>query len=114
MAELDHSTTVLIMNPVGPAATDALPSKHNKSRLISFHFDDAVSTFSLHDDSRSRKCTPYFPPPPEIQLHLKFNFMPKDSARGFVFRTHEGKCDVVLLNNSDRSISGQHFCVNFN
>ena len=116
MAELDYSTTILIIKPVGPAATRALQSNQNINRLHSFHFDDAISTFPLYNNSRSRECTPYAPPPLEIELHLKFNPAPKEPSRGFVFGVNEDKCDVVLVDNPKEpyGISREHFYIDFN
>ncbi len=124
MAEIDHSKTILIVKPVGPAALDALRSEYNISRLVSFHFEDGASSISQYDDPRSRECTPYVSRPSEIELHLKFDPKPKDATRGFVFGTDETdddkekKCDVVLLENPDpqkiHGISKQHFSINFN
>ena len=114
MEEFDHSNTILVVKPVGPIATDSLRSEHNASRLASFHFDDAVSTFSLYDDSRSRECTPYFPPPAELELHLRFDPEPKDPKQGFVFGTNEDICDVVILDDGEQSISREHFYLDFN
>ena len=125
MAEIDHSNTILIVKPVGPAALNALRSERNTSRLMSFHFEDGASNVSRYEDPRSRESTPYVSRPPEIELHLKFHPKPKDPTRGFVFGTDddketEKKCDVVLSENPDPDpqkkygISRQHFCIDFN
>ena len=108
MAGFDHSNTIFVLKPVGPAALEALRSGPNASRLFSFHYPDFDS---LPENSRSRKCTPYVIPPPEIQLHLKFDPIPKDPLRGFVFGVQEEECDVVL---ASYGISRQHFYIGFN
>ena len=101
MAEFDYSNTILIVKPVGPAATASLRSEHNTNRLKSFHFEDGVSRVSGYDDSRSRECTPYISRPPELQLHLQFDPGPKNATQGFFFETDEKKCDTQLLEKSD-------------
>lgn len=107
------SQTILILKPVGLAAQDALTSEFNTDRLLQ---GNAVSTDCSHqfEDSASRECTPYFPPPRATELHLRFNPLPKDPTRGFVFGSDEVKCDIVLKDNGSRGISRVHFFVDFN
>lgn len=116
MAEFDHSKTILVVKPVGQAALEALRSGLNANRLVSFQFSD-----SFHEETTSRasrECTPYILPPPEIQLHLRFDPKPQRSQRGFVFGIKAQTCDVVLLDNPDPNnsygISGEHFYLDFN
>lgn len=106
MAAIDHSNTILIVKPVGPAALDALRSEHNTSRLMSFYFEDGASNISRYEDPRSRECTRYVSRPLEMELHMKFDPKPKDATQGFVFGADETDddeklCDVVLLENPD-------------
>ena len=120
MAEFDYSNTILVVKPVGPDAAASLRSEHNTNRLMSFHFEDGVSSVSGYDDSRSRECTPYVSRPPELELHLQFDPEPKDATQGFVFGIDKKKCDVQLLENPDPDpdnkygISRQHFRIDFN
>ena len=120
MAEFDYSNTILIVKPVGPDAAASLRSEYNTKRLISFHFEDGVSSISGYDDSRSRECTPYVSRPPELELHLQFDPEPKDATQGFVFGTNKKDCDVQLLENPDPDkkkrygISKQHFRIDVN
>ncbi len=120
MAEFDYSNTILIVKPLGPDAIASLRSDHNAKRLMSFHFEDGVSSVSGYDDSRSRECTPYVSRPPELELHLQFDPEPKDATQGFVFGTSKKDCDVQLLENPDPDkkkrygISKQHFRIDFN
>ena len=89
MAEFDYSNTILIVKPVGPDAIASLRSDHNTNRLMSFHFEDGVSSVSGYDDSRSRECTPCVSRPPELQLHLQFDPEPKDATQGFVLENFQ-------------------------
>ena len=57
MAEFDYSNTILIVKPVGPDAAASLRSEHNTKRLISFHFEDGVSSVSEYKDSIVRVAT---------------------------------------------------------
>ena len=120
MAEFDYSNTILIVKPVGPDAAALLRSEYNTKRLISFHFEDCVSSISGYDNSRSRECTPYVSRPPELELHLQFDPEPKDATQGFVFGTSKKDCDVQLLEkpdpdkNNKYGISRQHFRIDFN
>lgn len=120
MAGFDHSNTIFVLKPVGPVALEALRSEPNSGRLFSFYYPDFNGTTSLSQQSGSRECTPYVVPPPEIQLHLKFDPIPKNPQRGFVFGVKEAICDIVLLDNpipgreNSYGISGQHFCISFN
>lgn len=114
MLKLDHSDTVLIVKPVGSTASDALKSKHNINRLASFHQENDISTLSEQLDATTRECTPYMPPPAEIELHLKFSPIPTDPARGFVFGTNVERCDIALRNETAQGVSREHFSVDFN
>ena len=118
MAELDYSSTILIIKPVGPDAAASLRSEHNTKRLMSFHFKDGFNSTSGFDDPRSRECTPYVSRPSELELHLQFDPGPKDATQGFVFGSDKRKCDVLLLENPDPDnkygISRQHFRIDFN
>ena len=120
MAGFDHSNTILVLTPVGPDASEALRSKPNASRLFSLHYPGSDSTTSLSEHSESRECTPYVVPPPQIQLHLKVDPIPKNPLRGFVFGVEETICDIVLLENpipgreNSFGISRQHFGIGFN
>ena len=119
MAGLDYSNTILIVKPVGPAALEALRSEPNAGRLFSFQYPGFDSTISLPEQSGSRECTPFILPPPEIQLHLKFDPIPKNPQRGFVFGSKEKTCDILLLDKTSpgrasSGISGEHFCIEFN
>lgn len=107
------SQIILILKPVGLAAQDALTSEFNTDRLLQGH---AVSTDCSHqfEDSASRECTPYFPPPRATELHLRFSPSPKEPTRGFVFGSDEVKCDIVLKDDGSRGISRVHFFVDFN
>ena len=113
MSTQGRSQIILILTPVGLVAQDALTSGCNMERLFQGH---TVSTDCFHhiDDSASRECTPYFPPPTATELHLRFSPLPKDPTRGFVFGSDEAKCDVVLKDNGSRGISRMHFFVDFN
>ncbi|CAD6592077.1 MAG: hypothetical protein ASARMPRED_005971 [Alectoria sarmentosa] len=120
MTEFDYSNTILIVKPIEPNAIASLRSDHNTNRLMSFHFEDDVSSVSGYDDSRSREYTPYVSRPSELQLHLQFDTKPKDATQGFVFGTKEKNCNVQLLKNPDPNkkkrygISKQHFRIDFN
>ncbi|MCJ1463081.1 hypothetical protein MMC07_001686 [Pseudocyphellaria aurata] len=117
----DYSDTIFIVKPVGPAATDALMSPANISRLVSVDFRQTLSPvaqsmaqqMAQESDSGSREVTRYCPPPPEIQLHVKFTSLPRCTMQGFVFESDEASCDVVIVGHGAYGISRRHFFVDF-
>ena len=94
MAEFDYSNTILIVKSVESDATASLRSEYNTKRLISFHFENCVSSIFEYDDLRSRECILYVSRPPKLELHLQFDPESKDVMQGFVFETDKKKCDV--------------------
>lgn len=113
MPELEISSTIVVIKPVGDAALEALQCK-NSSRLTSIHFDQTISSPIQDDTSSSRECTPFCLPPVETELHLKFSPLLKDPIRGFVFGTSADKCDIVLTGDNAKNISREHFYIDFN
>lgn len=111
MPKVDLSDTILVIKPVG---SNALQSKHNADRLTLFYPYSELSTFTEGDDSKTRESTPFIPPPMEVELHLKFSPLPRDPARGFTFGADPKSCDIVLLHKGARSVSREHFCIDFN
>ena len=68
--EFDYLNIILIMKSIELNATASLRSDYNINRLISFHFEDDVSSVSGYDDLRSREYTPYISRPLELELYL--------------------------------------------
>jgi hypothetical protein len=114
MATADHLQTVFIITAVGPDAAEAMHLPHNAHLLQSVHNDVIGSGYEAEIASASREATPYFSRPSKPELHVKFDLMPKDRSRGFIFGSDDEVCDFLLDNSNARGISGRHFSIDFN
>ena len=114
MPPLDPDSILVLVDPKGDDAQAAFHFWQNAKHR---RFGRAKDAPTEDDDDTSSDMylgSQDFDPDASVPVHLRLSFdmSPKDPSKGFVFGSDSETCDILLAENKDSVISGNHFSIN--
>ena len=109
----DLSSLLVLVEPEGPEAQAAFRFSHNEECR---HFGKASDVLKDDEEATSSKAglTSHIVGPDRlsaVHLALGFDQSPKDISGGFIFGSDPESCDVLLAEDKDSGINGNHFSI---